>query len=146
METFRSNLSSFEEDEEVFYKSSPSSILSAKPLKDCSFAEQVVYMEKALTWLKFEISELQNQDKQLMKKFRSMISTVQAIKKFKNTVEEQSGILGDMESIDGIEVQPNFVDLPVSVVTSKENRLKRQVSDYQRYKRIGYEGRHVSFH
>ena len=134
-----------EEDEDVFVTNSLD--LPKKPLAKCSFEEQSVYMEKSFAWLKSEISELKSQDRLLMKKFRTMLGAVEGLKKFRKTVEEQQGILGDLTAIEGIKLQSTYVDVSASFVDeNSEKVLKRQVSNYQRYKRVGFEKRHVSFH
>ena len=136
-----------DEDEDVFVATG-SELLPKKPLMNCSFEERAVYMEKSFAWLRSEISELKCQDRLLMKKFRTMLGAVEGLKKFRKTVEEQQGILGDLEAIRGIESQPMLVDVSASVGDSNttENLLKRQVSNFQRYKRVGFEQRHLSFH
>ena len=134
-----------EEDEDVFVTNSLD--LPKKPVAKCSFEEQSVYMEKSFAWLKSEISEIKSQDRLLMKKFRTMLGAVEGLKKFRKTVEEQQGILGDLTAIEGIKLQSTYVDVSASFVDeNSEKVLKRQVSNYQRYKRVGFEKRHVSFH
>jgi len=136
-----------EEDEDVFLVTNNLDLVPKKPLADCSFEEQAVYMEKSFVWLKSEIRELKSQDKLLMKKFRTMLGAVEGLKKFRKTVEEQQGILGDLKAIEGIELQPTLVDVSPSFADeSKDHALQRKVSNYQRYKRVGFDKRHVSFH
>ena len=145
MDEKSSSLEVFLEEDECVFVSNSLELLPKKPSIDCSFEEQAVYMEKSIAWLKSEISDLKSQDKLLMKKFRTMLGAVEGLKKFRKTVEEQQGILGDMAALDGIE--PSLVDVSASYVgNSKERALRRQVSNYQRYKRVGFEQRHVSFH
>lgn len=134
------------EDEDVFIATSQE-LLPKKPLINCSFEERAVYMEKSFAWLRSEISELKSQDRLLMKKFRTMLGAVEGLKKFRKTVEEQQGILGDMKAIEGIELQPMMVDVSASVADNNMGTLlQRQVSNFQRYKRVGFEQRHLSFH
>ena len=103
-------------------------------------------MEKTLAFLKAEIDSLKSQDKILMKKFRSMIGAVERIKKFKETVEAQREILGELTEQEPT-LDSNFVDKPMSVMTlNRDRKFKRQVSNYQRYNRVGFDGRHASFH
>lgn len=137
----------FEELEEDVFVNSGMDILPKKPTRDCSFEEKAMYMEKSIAWIKSEIIELKSQDKQLMRKFRTMLGVVDGLKRFRQTVEEQQGILGDLTAIDDFELQPRFVDVSASCGDeSKGAVLRRQVSNYQRYNRIGFEERHVSFH
>lgn len=134
------------EDQNDVFLSSSSFLLPTKPKQDCTFEEQAVYMEKTFAFLKAEIDGLKIQDKMLMKKFRSMIGTVERIKKFKETVEAQREILGELTEQEPT-LDSSFVDKPMSVMTlNRDRKFKRQVSNYQRYNRVGFDGRHASFH
>ena len=134
------------EDENDVFLNSTLFLLPSKPKEDCTFEEQALYMEKTFAFLKAEIDGLKCQDKILMKKFRSMIGAVERIKKFKETVEAQREILGELTEQEPT-LDSNYVDKPMSVMTlNRDRKFKRQVSNYQRYNRIGFDGRHASFH
>lgn len=137
----------FKEEEEDVFVGSSLEMLPKRPTMGCTFEEKAVYMEKSIAWLKMEINELKSQDRLLMRKFRTMLVTVEGLKKFRHTVEEQEEILGDLASNSGVDLQPHLVDVSTSCFEESEDRIwKRQLSNYQRYKRVGFEQRHVSFH
>ena len=106
------------------------------PSPGSSFEEQAEYMDKTISWIKSEIRKLQIEDKKLVRQFTSMISSINNLKRFEDTSQEQMEILHDLS--EPLDEAPHHVDLPAVTLHSEMDKpIQRKISNMQRYKRVG---------
>ena len=92
--------------------------------------DRLDYVNNAITWLREELTDLKQQDKNLMHAYKHLIGTVSTLKKMNTTFQEQLNVIDKMNTK---EESPTTVDLP------------RLDSSELRYNRIGQLERHSSY-
>lgn len=108
------------------------------PDKNVDIESHFDYLDNALSWLRKELKALQRQDKDLVSAYTNLITTVNKLKKVKNTFEEQSYNIDRVHEQKSLHERNSSSDI-LCDLPNNENKLE------QRYKRIGLQERLFSF-